>query len=228
MNSTLPARTTRTARTARTAVPLLLAAAALALAGCAGTAGSSPSSDLAADGGGPIAAPGEVRGQGTVLQVDDEAAQLCLGAVAESYPPQCSGPEVIGWDWDAVDIKETASGTTWGTFAVTGTWDGTALTITEPAIPLALYDPMPTDPDPRLDPANAGESSEDTLTQIQDDITAATTDGTQPWPILMSWPENGYLWVTVTYDDGTIQDYYDGLYGADVVIVTSALVDVEA
>lgn len=221
MNSTLPSRT---ARTARAVAPIALLAAALCLAGCANTAGSGASSDLAADGG-PIAAPGPVRGQGTVLQVEEEPAQLCLGAVAESYPPQCSGPEVVGWDWEAVDLEETASGVTWGTYAVTGTWDGTALTITEPPVPLALYDPMPTDPDPRLDPANAGDSDEETLTAIQDDLTEATADGTQPWPILMSWPENGFLFITVIYDDGTIQDYYDGLYGPDVVAVQSALVD---
>jgi hypothetical protein len=34
---------------------------------------------------------------------------------------------------------------------------------------------------------------------------------------------NGYLWLSVLYDDGTIQTYVDEQYGADVVIVQSAL-----
>ena len=32
----------------------------------------------------------------------------------------------------------------------------------------------------------------------------------------------------VTYDDGSYQEYADGYFGADVVIVTGALVDVES
>ena len=65
-----------------------------------------------------IAAAGEVLGQGTVLQIEGQTPQLCLGAVAESYPPQCGGPEILEWDWDAVDLEETASDVTWGTYAV--------------------------------------------------------------------------------------------------------------
>jgi hypothetical protein len=178
------------------------------------------------DGNG-IAAVGEVAGQGTVLQIEDQAPQLCLGAVAESYPPQCGGPEVVGWDWDAVDLEESASDVTWGTYAVVGTWDGTRFTVTQPAIPLALYDPMPFDPDPRTDPANAGDNPEDTLLSVQENLTESVNNGSNPWPILSSWPENGYLFVTVEYDDGTIQTYYDGLYGPDTIAIQSALRDLE-
>lgn len=70
----------------------------------------------------------------TVLESPGHGPQLCH-AVAESYPPQCSGPDVVGWDWAAVEGEETASGTTWGVYEVTGTWDGTRLTLTEPAGP---------------------------------------------------------------------------------------------
>ena len=51
--------------------------------------------------------------------------------------------------------------------------------------------------------------------------------GSIPWPILSSWPENGYLFVTVEYDDGTQQAYYDDLYGPDTVAIQSALRDLE-
>lgn len=50
--------------------------------------------------------------------------QLCVGAVAESYPPQCGGPRIIGWDWDAVTGDEAASGVRWGEYEVVGTYVG--------------------------------------------------------------------------------------------------------
>jgi hypothetical protein len=81
---------------------------------------------------GPASASGQYRGSGTVLESPDHGPQLC-DAVAESYPPQCSGLEVVGWDWAAVDGEESARGTTWGTYEVTGTWDGERLTLTAPA-----------------------------------------------------------------------------------------------
>ena len=167
------------------------------------------------------AAPGTVVGQGTVLQVGDAAPQLCLGAIAESYPPQCAGAEIVGWDWDLLEIKETEGDVTWGTFAVFGTWDGELFTVTEDAVPLALYDPMASDPDPRLDPANAGENSAADLRELQEVV---TTDS--PVDVLFSFSENGYLFVTVYYDDGSIQEYFDAVYGADVIAVQSALVSV--
>ena len=68
----------------------------------------------------------------TVLESPDHGPQLCLGAVADSLPPQCGGPDIVGWDWDAVDDEESASGTTWGDYSLVGTWDGQRFTLTEP------------------------------------------------------------------------------------------------
>ena len=104
---------------------------ALATTACAG--GTSPGAE-------PTPTSTDVVGQGTVIQAADDQAQLCLGAVLESYPPQCTGVPLVGWDWDTVDGQETAAGTTWGTYAVWGVWDGTTLTVSG-AIQLALYDP---------------------------------------------------------------------------------------
>lgn len=74
--------------------------------------------------------------------------ELCLGAIAESYPPQCSGPAIIGWTWpDDDDAFDEASGVQWGTFRVTGTYDAEAaeFTLTE-AVPSDGSDgPPPTD-----------------------------------------------------------------------------------
>jgi hypothetical protein len=198
-------------------------ALALAIIGCAGS-----SAPAAGSGGTPpaptsnAAAPGEVVGQGTVLQADGEAAMLCLGPVAESYPPQCSGPEIVGWDWSTVEGSETASGVTWGTYAVYGTWDGTTVTVTQPPIMLALYDPM-REVDPFIDPENAGTSTESELADLQEKV-----NNDEFVEALSSWPENGYLFVQVIYDDGSVQEYFDAVYGKDVVQVRSALKDLES
>lgn len=191
---------------------------ALLLSGCGAV--TAPGGDPAEDPL-PQASP-ELIGQGTVISQEGGPAMLCLGGVMESYPPQCSGPEVIGWDWSAADHFETASGVTWGTYAVQGTWDGLAFTVTRPAIPLALYDP-PAAIDPRTDPANRGAGSDAELEALQQELHAAGDSG-----VLSSWVENGYLFVTVVYDDGTFQNAYDARYGSNLVAVQSALQPVKA
>jgi hypothetical protein len=102
---------------------------------------------------------------------------------------------------------------------VTGTWDGTAFTLTE-AIPGALYDPMveepPVHPDPSVDLSDAE------LQRIADEV--VELPGIQG---AYADPETGHVFTDITYDDGTYQGYLDEAYGADVVIVTSALVDLE-
>lgn len=190
----------------------LLIAVVLAVAtGCAPTVGpGAPPPDS-------VPASGDVLGQGTVLQKGDTAPQFCLGAVAESSPPQCGGPELVGWDWDEVDGEETASGVTWGAYAVQGTWDGERLTRTQPPILLALYDPMPIEV-PELDPANAGRTSEDELVRIQEELADERL-----FEFLTSAPQNGYLFITVVYDNGDIQRYLDERYGAGVVVIQSVL-----
>lgn len=166
---------------------------------------------------GGIAATGEMLAQGTVLQQNDSPPQLCLGGVAESYPPQCSGPELLKWDWDVVDQEETASGVTWGAYAVQGTWDGTVFTRTQAAIPLSLYDPI-ADLDPRLDPVNPGPGDQADLEQLQVELFAAAG------PLAVgSTVSNGYVVFTTIYDDGTLQERYDQEYGPEKVIVQSAL-----
>jgi hypothetical protein len=161
-----------------------------------------------------------VQGQGTVIQVGDTVAQLCLGAIAESYPPQCTGPEIDGWDWDAVaGTFETSGDVTWGAYAVTGTWDGGRFGLTG-AITLALYDPMPV-VDPQLDPDNAGDTDPAELERIQSEI-----DDSAPFTVLTSSIENGYVFVGVTYDDGSIQAWADETFLPDAVAIRPALRDI--
>jgi hypothetical protein len=67
----------------------------------------------------------------TVLD-DGTGPELCLGGVLDSLPPQCDGPRLIGWDWEQQAGRyESRSGVRWGEFAVTGTFDGTSLTVTD-------------------------------------------------------------------------------------------------
>lgn len=133
----------------------------------------------------------------------------------ESYPPQCSGPELVGWDWDPADQRETASGVTWGTYAVTGTWDGTRFATTAAPIPLSLYDPLPLE-DPTADRRGAADPQE--LDRILDAVSSGS-DGR----VLTIGIERGFVTVTVVYDDGSFQEVLDTEYGHDVVVVRSAL-----
>lgn len=67
------------------------------------------------------------------LVLDDPGREpvMCVGGVADSLPPQCDGIPIVGWDWDAVEGEERASGSTWGSFHLVGTYDGTTFTVLE-------------------------------------------------------------------------------------------------
>lgn len=193
---------------------LTLAAAGLALTACATPSASDAPPGASLGSLRPAPPQGDVVGVGTVMDVAG-AIELCLGPVAESYPPQCSGIPLAGWTWDAVEGAETSGETTWGAYAVQGAYDGETLTVTQPPVMLALYDPMMID-----DPTGGkpGSTDEETLLRIQEDLPAALGEG-----YLGSTPQDGRLWVDVVWDDGTWQQAADDEYGADVVVIRSAL-----
>lgn len=122
--------------------PVLVAGAVL-VAGCGGDAGDTgggagPGGDTGGSGEVPSAAPTPhpdaavtTRSPATVLD-DGDGAELCLGAIAESYPPQCGGPRLADWDWAAHEGEyEEAAGVRWGEFVVVGTYDGEEFTVEE-------------------------------------------------------------------------------------------------
>lgn len=76
---------------------------------------------------------GRFRVSGTVLESPSHGPQLCH-SVMDSLPPQCGGPDIVGWHWKAVK-SESANGTRWGSYTVTGTYDAAKnrFTLTEPA-----------------------------------------------------------------------------------------------
>lgn len=77
----------------------------------------------------------------TVLD-DGQGARLCLGAVATSLPPQCGGPEVVGWDWAQwVGSYEEAAGVRWGSFTLVGAYDPDAFSFTPVEVRAGAGDP---------------------------------------------------------------------------------------
>jgi hypothetical protein len=162
----------------------------------------------------PAPPQGDVIAQGTVMDVGGEA-ELCLGPIAESYPPQCSGIPIAGWTWEGVDGSESSGDTTWGAYAVQGTYDGEEFTVSQPPVMLALYDPMMQDDPTGGEP---GQGDEATLAEIQDELPEILQEA-----YLGSSVENGWLFIDVVWDDGTWQKAADDDYGDDTVIVRSAM-----
>lgn len=200
---------------------IVAATALLVLVGCAATPGSRPPSSSADAAGGQVlgtAAPrlpaGEVVGAGMVIE-DGGSPELCLFTIMESYPPQCDGLPLDGWSWDGLDGVESNGTTRWGSFAVTGTYDGERLTVTQPPVSLALYDPPAADDPTGGEP---GTATQEELTAVQEEISARDIDGVGGVMTL-----DGRVWVEVVWDDGTLQDAADAEFGEGTVIVRSAL-----
>lgn len=188
---------------------VVAAASVLLLVGCAT---ASPGGSVVW--GTPPPPSKDVLAQGTVLDIGGDV-ELCLGPIAESYPPQCSGIPVEGWSWDGIEGWERSGDVTWGAYAVRGAYDGSSFAVTAEPVMLALYDPIaPVDPTGGV----RGEASEDELAEIQDELSGVLGDN-----LLSSYPENGWLWIDVVWDDGTLQDAADETYGDGVVVVRSAL-----
>ncbi len=66
--------------------------------------------------------------------------QICF-VVRQSLPPQCGGPDIVGWDWSKVNGKTSVRGVTWGgPYVLAGTFDGRAVTLTAPPTPVRSRD----------------------------------------------------------------------------------------
>jgi hypothetical protein len=200
---------------------LALVAALLVLAGC-----GSDGDTIATDPGGrsdemPTAVPAAqepVRTRSLATVMDTGSPVLCLGPVAESYPPQCDGPPLAGWDWaDHRGTYEAANGVRWGAYNVGGTWDGTTFTATD-AVSGAVYDPA-AQPSPTY-PTPATLHSADELASIDSEV--AELPG-----VLTHAVQDGHVLVDVIYDDGSLQDRVDEQYGDVVVVLTSMLLEIE-
>ncbi len=200
---------------------LLAALALLTLAACSSESGATATDPAGSSGDSAMptsvpAADGPVRTRNLATVMDTGEPELCLGPVAESYPPQCGGLPMAGWDWKDYDgVFDREGDIRWGMFAVTGTFDGTTFTVTD-AIPAALYDPAMTE-EPTY-PAPAVDLSDAELETIAETV-GRDLPGAQG-----AYGADGHVLVDVTYDDGSLQAWVDEEYGDNVVIVTSALV----
>jgi hypothetical protein len=202
----------------------VLAASALLLSGCgfATNEPSTPDPPTSALVAPPVTmippAEGPVTGLGTVTETPGRPPELCLGPVRESWPPQCEGIPLTGWDWETnpPDAQSDAGApvTRWGVYAVDGTFDGAALTVTR-AVSLALYDAMA---EPSVPPATPPDLSAAEWDAVDVAVRAV------PGLISVDRAEDaGPVMVTVVHDDGSIQEWADASFGAGAVIVTSAL-----
>ena len=202
---------------------LLLAAlaltAALSLAACGSGEDATVSDPAPVDVPMPTSVPapeGAVRTRHLATVMDTGTPELCLGPVAESYPPQCGGPEVRNWDWErhGHGMFDRQGATRWGTFALTGRWDGTSFEVTE-TVPGPLYDAMA--PEPADLPAPGREYSPQELDEIAEDL--RELPGYQGGQVT-----DGRVQVDVVHDDGSLQAWADEQVGTGVVVVTSLLV----
>jgi hypothetical protein len=79
----------------------------------------------------------EPRYRGTVLVLEDATGppRLCQGAL-DSMPPACGeGIDLAGWSWATVEGETTMIGVTWGSYEVTVTVDGEALSVVAAGAP---------------------------------------------------------------------------------------------
>ena len=142
---------------------------------------------------------GEVRTSGLVMVIDEgDGPELCLGAVAESYPPQCGGPALTDFDWGDAGSEE-ASGVRWGSYALTGTFDGTTFTVTD-AIPAALYDTMAAPEEEPLAAACDSPTTTDTAKATPEDMDATLAAASALPTYASAWLTGNTINVAVTED----------------------------
>ena len=177
-------------------------------------AGSGEPSTSASSGAAPTPVPdGPVSTHGLVTVLDDgDGPEMCLGAVAESYPPQCGGPELDGFDFGDVGA-ETASGVTWGSYALIGTFDGTTFTVTD-STPAALYDPMAEEPVDGLEAACSVPGGSGGGKTSPEDMDATLAAASALPGYATAWLTGDTINVAVTEDaegaEATLRETWDG------------------
>jgi hypothetical protein len=146
----------------------------------------------------------------TVLSSADHGPQLCA-AVEESLPPQCSGPDIDGWDWRTVE-HETASSTRWGEYRVVGTFAYGVFTLTEP--PAASTQAEPDNDSACLEPCTPDtDHTPRELQQIANRIAADVPDVQAVW----SDPRTGTVALTVWVAYEALWRQLAEEYGTDVI-----------
>jgi hypothetical protein len=109
---------------------------------------------------------------------------------------------VTGWDWSAVDDVAEQGGQRWGTYALTGTFDGSTFAVTEVSAPPG---PEPYEFEIPCPTPEGGWQVLDPTRTSQDDLV------------------HNRMEVQVFHDDGSIQRWADQEYGEGVGAVESNL-----
>jgi len=141
--------------------------------------------------------PARYAASGVVLQRGTQPPVLCVGAIWDSLPPGCDGPRVTPWDWSAVTGETSAAGTTWGSYSLVGTFDGTTFGLTEPAGPAPSVSRSPDPPlvTPCATPAGGWTGDADRGSEAA-------------WASFVTWvraePDFAGLWIT--WPSGPPQD----------------------
>ena len=213
----------------RLALALVLSVSALAACGNEGdTKAVDPAgADEPSAGAAPTPVPdGEVRTGGLVTVLDPgEGPELCLGAVAESYPPQCGGPRLEDFDFGDVGAEE-ASGVTWGQYAVTGTYDGTTFTVTD-AIPAALYDTMAKPEGSGLEPACDDAATTDADMATPEDLDATLAAASALPTYATAWLSGTTINVAVTEDPDGAEAELRKTWGGPLCVTTVERTDAD-
>ncbi len=213
---------------------LALAVSAVALAACS-TESEMRAVDPAGSGepatGTPAtAAPpvpdGPVRTSGLVTVLDPGTGpQMCLGAIAESYPPQCGGPAIEGFEWGDVGA-EKASGVTWGSYALTGTFDGTTFTATD-AIPAALYDAVAQPQEEALGAACETPATTDPAKATPEDLDATLAAASALPGYATTWLTGNTINVAVTDDEAGAEKTLRRTWGGPLCVTTVERTDAD-
>ncbi|MCY4726928.1 hypothetical protein NYO98_11625 [Nocardioides sp. STR2] len=187
-------------------------------------AGATPD---APSGGAPTPVPeGEVRTSGLVTVLDSGGGpEMCLGAVAESYPPQCGGPALADFDWGDVGSEE-AAGVRWGSYALTGTYDGSTFTVTD-AIPAALYD---TTAQPQPEPLAAAcdePTTTDTAKATPEDLDATLAAASALPSYASAWLTGNTINVAVTGDAEAAEAELRRTWGGMLCVTTVERTDAD-
>ena len=189
-------------------------------------ASGEPSADASSDAPPSPVPDGEVRTSGLVTVLDDGTGpEMCLGAVAESYPPQCGGPALEDFAWGDVGFEE-ASGVKWGSYALTGTFDGTAFTVTD-AIPAALYDVMAEPQDQPLGAACETPETTDTAKATPEDMDATLAAASALPGYATTWLTGNTINVAVTEDAAGAETTLRETWGGQLCVTTVEKTDAD-
>lgn len=184
-----------------------------------------------ADGSGSGTVPtpvpdGEVRTSGLVTVLDPGTGpQMCLGAVAESYPPQCGGPAIDGFAWGEGGF-ERASGVTWGSYALTGTFDGATFTVSD-AIPAALYDAAAQPQDEPLGAACEAPATIDSEQATPEDLDATLAAAAALPGYATAWLTGNTINVAVTQDAAGAETTLRETWGGPLCVTTVERTDAD-